>query len=175
MKMRSAVALAGVMLALGACNARQSGAPAAAPATAAADTASTTCDRACLYKVLDSYLAALRAHDPARVNWSARPLHVENNVALQPGDGVWVTLTSIDSNYEMRFADVQSGDRQGKDDLRVKTRYGNDNETDITVRWRIDPKKAAFFWKEVWRSTDEVEGLLVRPMARAYRPQEPVG
>jgi hypothetical protein len=108
MKMRPAVALAGVLLALGACNARQSGAPVAAPETAPADAPSTTCDRACLYKVLDSYLAALLAKDPQKVRWATHPRHTENNVELRPGDGLWGTITGLD-DYEMRFADPRTG------------------------------------------------------------------
>jgi regulator of protease activity HflC (stomatin/prohibitin superfamily) len=65
-------------------------------------------------------------------------------------------------------ADVQSGDRQGKDDLRFKTRDGNDIDTDVTIRWRIDPRKVKHLWKEVAPSTEEVENRLVRPQARAY-------
>jgi hypothetical protein len=34
--------------------------------------APVTCDRACLYRVLDDYLAAWKAHDPSRIGWSAR-------------------------------------------------------------------------------------------------------
>jgi regulator of protease activity HflC (stomatin/prohibitin superfamily) len=67
-------------------------------------------------------------------------------------------------------ANVDSGDRKGKDDLRFKTRDGNDIDTDITVRWRIDPdpNKLADLWRKVAGSTDEVQENLVRPMARAY-------
>jgi regulator of protease activity HflC (stomatin/prohibitin superfamily) len=65
-------------------------------------------------------------------------------------------------------ASVNSGDRQGKDDLRFKTRDGNDIEADITVRWRIDPTRVGYIWKFVAPSTDEVQDRLVRPQARAY-------
>lgn len=65
-------------------------------------------------------------------------------------------------------AQTASGDRQGKDDLRFKTRDGNDIETDVTVRWRIDPTRVGSIWRYVGPSTDEVQSRLVRPMARAY-------
>ncbi|MFL6195856.1 MAG: SPFH domain-containing protein [Thermoanaerobaculia bacterium] len=65
-------------------------------------------------------------------------------------------------------AEVQSGDRQGKDDLRFKTRDGNDIETDVTVRWRIDQTKVVKLWKHVGTSTEDVQERLVRPQARAY-------
>jgi hypothetical protein len=76
--------------------------------SAQALTAPVTCDRQCLYRVLDAYLAALKAHDPARLDWAARVKNTENNVELRPGDGLWGTLTALDA-YEMRFADPATG------------------------------------------------------------------
>jgi len=78
-------------------------------AWAAESRPSPACDRACLYGVLDKYLAALRAHDAAKAPWAARVINTENNVELTPGDGLWGTLSSLDSTYEMRFADVAAG------------------------------------------------------------------
>ncbi|HEX4963326.1 MAG TPA: SPFH domain-containing protein [Thermoanaerobaculia bacterium] len=60
------------------------------------------------------------------------------------------------------------GDRQGKDDLRFKTRDGNDIETDVTVRWRIDPNRVDYVWRLVAPDSDTVQNRLVRPMARTY-------
>src|SRR5688572_9348188 len=60
------------------------------------------------------------------------------------------------------------GDRQRKDDLRFKTRDGNDIETDVVVRWRIDPTKATYVWKFVAPSTEILKERLVRPQGRAY-------
>jgi regulator of protease activity HflC (stomatin/prohibitin superfamily) len=65
-------------------------------------------------------------------------------------------------------ADSRSGDRQDKDDLRFKTRDGNDIETDVTVRWRIDPMKIGSVWKTVAPDSDALEERLVRPLARTY-------
>ena len=55
-----------------------------------------------------------------------------------------------------------------KDDLRFKTRDGNDIETDVTVRWRIDPSKGAQIWQSAAPSTNTLRERLVRPQARAY-------
>ncbi len=79
----------------------------------------------------------------------------------------WQTFDISLRNLVMT-ASLESGDRQGKDDLRFKTRDGNDIETDVTVRWRIDPTKVDQVWKAVAPSTDLVEERLVRPQARAY-------
>jgi regulator of protease activity HflC (stomatin/prohibitin superfamily) len=65
-------------------------------------------------------------------------------------------------------ADVSSGNRREKDDLRFKTRDGNDIDTDVTVRWRIDPIRIGAIWRNVAPSSDEVELRLVRPLARTY-------
>ncbi len=65
-------------------------------------------------------------------------------------------------------AEASNGRREGKDDLRFKTRDGNDIETDVTVRWRIDPARVSKLWKAVAPDTDAVEERLVRPLARSY-------
>lgn len=61
-----------------------------------------------------------------------------------------------------------SDEGREKDDLRFKTRDGNDIETDVTVRWRIDPSKAAQIWQVVAPSTGALKERLVRPQARGY-------
>ena len=65
-------------------------------------------------------------------------------------------------------AKVVAGAGQKKDDLRFKTRDGNDIETDVTVRWRIDPTRAVHVWQSVAPSTLALRERLVRPQARAY-------
>jgi hypothetical protein len=67
-----------------------------------------SCDRQCLYGVLDTYLAALQARDVQKVQWAEQARYSENSVELAPGDGMWGTVTALDS-YEMRFADVKAG------------------------------------------------------------------
>jgi hypothetical protein len=58
-----------------------------------------------LYAALDAYLAALEAGDPARLDWAENAFVTENNVALEPGDGLWATISTRDS-YDLRFADT---------------------------------------------------------------------
>ncbi len=67
-----------------------------------------SCDRQCLYGVLDTYLTALKARDAQQVQWASGARYTENSVELAPGDGLWGTITALDS-YEMRFADVKDG------------------------------------------------------------------
>ncbi|HTK71197.1 MAG TPA: hypothetical protein VL331_01690 [Croceibacterium sp.] len=61
-----------------------------------------------LYAALDRYLEALLARDPARLAWADDRLVTENNVALEPGDGLWGTVTGL-GPYDLRFADVETG------------------------------------------------------------------
>jgi regulator of protease activity HflC (stomatin/prohibitin superfamily) len=79
----------------------------------------------------------------------------------------WKTYDISLRNLVMVAKSTADG-REGKDDLRFKTRDGNDIETDVTVRWRIDPAKVSQVWKTVSPDTDTVEERLVRPQARSY-------
>jgi hypothetical protein len=96
-----------------------------------------------LYAALDRYLEALLAHDPARLAWTGDALLSENNVVLEPGDGLWATITGR-GPYDLRFADVEtdqvalfttveeSGDTSGCC-IRVGVRGGAIAESEIVV------------------------------------------
>jgi hypothetical protein len=71
-------------------------------------TAAPGCDRACLYRVLDHYLAALKAGDAAKAGFAPAARTSENNVMLRPGDGLWGTITAL-GDYDLRFADPETG------------------------------------------------------------------
>ncbi len=77
----------------------------------------------------------------------------------------WATF-DVSTQSLIMAAKAESGDQ--KDDLRFKTRDGNDIETDVTVRWRIDPTRAAYIWQQVAPTTEALKEQLVRPNARAY-------
>lgn len=79
----------------------------------------------------------------------------------------WTTFDTSTQSLVMS-AKVQEGDRREKDDLRFKTRDGNDIETDVTIRWRIDPTRAAFIWQVVAPTTEAIKERVVRPNARSY-------
>ena len=66
------------------------------------------CDRACLYSVLDQYLAALASRDARKAPWGPVVRNSENNVVLPVGDGLWGTLTKMGS-YQLRIADPDTG------------------------------------------------------------------
>ena len=61
-----------------------------------------------LYEALDRFRDALAAGGPGRVEWAPSLRYTENNVALEPGDGLWNTLTAL-GPYDLRFADASEG------------------------------------------------------------------
>ncbi len=109
----------------------------------AAKTAGAPCDRACLYSVLDRYLAALKAKAPAGLPWAKDVRNTENNVALKVGDGLWGTIAAL-GPYDLRFADPKTGGvgfygtvKEGVTDspfgLRLKVHDGRISEVETIV------------------------------------------
>lgn len=66
-------------------------------------------NRDTLYTMLDTYLSAMDANDAGKVPWSADARFSENNVMLEPGDGIWNTLTGR-GTMNLRFADEKTGE-----------------------------------------------------------------
>jgi hypothetical protein len=110
---------------------------------AAVATAAPNCDRACLYRVLDQYLAALKAADASKAGFAANARTSENNVMLRPGDGLWGTISALGA-YDLRFADPQSGsvgfygvvretDTSSPFAVRLKVRRGEITEAETIV------------------------------------------
>ena len=101
------------------------------------------CDRQCLYQVLDRYLLAMKAHTASQAGFAPAVRFTENNVALQPGDGLWATITGL-GDYDLRFADPRTGgigyyglvretDTVSPFALRLKVRAGQITESEIIV------------------------------------------
>src|SRR4051812_27587193 len=78
------------------------------PLTASTGPIPTNCDRGCLEGVVNQYLAAVVAHDPARLPLSEDVMYTENDQVMKIGDGFWKTAGSI-GNYKHYFADPESG------------------------------------------------------------------
>lgn len=79
-------------------------APAAFP-----QTKSGPCDRACLEAFADQYMDALIAHDPKRLPLSPKLKNVENGQRLEPGDGLWRSITAK-GKYRLFVDDVAAGE-----------------------------------------------------------------
>ena len=67
------------------------------------------CDRACLDKMVDSYLAAVVAHDPSRVPIAPGAKFVENAVRAKPGEGLWKTASEAPTTFRIYVPDPDAG------------------------------------------------------------------
>ena len=67
------------------------------------------CDRACLQKVVDSYLAAVVAHDPSGVPLAPAVKFVENTVRMKPGEGLWKTASEAPGKFKIYVPDPVAG------------------------------------------------------------------
>lgn len=94
---------------LAGCSAEPAAEQAAAPAAAAPALAAIATDRDSLIRLVDDYLAALVAHDPARIAFSEQPVLVENSVALQPGAGLWQSATAAADSFKLVVPDPEAG------------------------------------------------------------------
>jgi hypothetical protein len=79
-----------------------------AVAACTAHAASPSCDRACLEGFVDQYLAAMVAHDPARLPKTSNVKFTENGQTLKPGDAPWGTAEGL-GDYKLYFADPAAG------------------------------------------------------------------
>lgn len=106
-------AAACVLLALGAL-------AGAAPATVAAptvqeaqhgasDRAAGRCDRTCLEGLVEQYLGALFAHDPARLSITPDVRFTENGQQLELGDGLWRTVSGK-GTFHLTVPDEAAGE-----------------------------------------------------------------
>lgn len=110
-----------------------------APAARAAD----LCDRTCLGGMVDRYLEALVAHDPARLPLAQGVRFTEDGQELRLGDGLWATA-SAPGRYKLTVADPEDGQagfygtvfENGKPvllALRLKVEYGLISEIETIV------------------------------------------
>jgi hypothetical protein len=70
--------------------------------------ADPTCDEACLKSMMDGYLQALQAHDPARLKVAPQVRFTENGVAIPLGEALWVTFSGL-GPYRHDFFDPANG------------------------------------------------------------------
>jgi hypothetical protein len=70
--------------------------------------AADTCDYGCLSAMVDQYLKALVAHEPAQIPVTATVKFTENTISLKLGDALWGTISGL-GTYKLYFADPQDG------------------------------------------------------------------
>jgi hypothetical protein len=71
--------------------------------------ANARCDRPCLTALVDTYLAALVAHDPSRVTIASGAKFVENITPMNAGEGLWKTATAVPTTFKIYVPDPVSG------------------------------------------------------------------
>ncbi len=93
------------------------------------------CDRTCLDKLVDTYVAALVAHDPSQAPFIADVRFVENAVPLRPGEGLWKTASDGPTTFKIYVPDpaaqqvgflcvMKEGDKPIQLGLRLKLKNG---------------------------------------------------
>jgi hypothetical protein len=115
------------------------------------------CNRECLITVTDTFLEGLVRHEPSVVPWADRVRFTENNVELAIGDGIWGTITGIDS-YRLHVTDEQQGQAafygvlhepnfSSLFSVRLKVEHGLISEVEMVVlRTIYEPK--SIVWPE---------------------------
>lgn len=93
------------------------------------------CDRACLDKTVDTYIAAIVAHDPSQVAFAKDVKFVENTVPMKPGEGLWKTASEGPTTFKIYVPDpvaeqvgvlclMKEGDKPIQFGLRLKLKDG---------------------------------------------------
>jgi hypothetical protein len=75
-------------------------------ASAARQVADKPCDRACLKSLVDSYVTAIAAHDPTKVQLAPDVKFVENLKRLKAGEGLWKTATAPPTTFKIYVPDA---------------------------------------------------------------------
>ena len=83
--------------------------PALILTTVASAFAQGPCARACLDKLVDSYLAAVVAHDPSLMPIAPDAKFVENTKPTKPGEGLWKTASEAPTTFKIYVPDPVAG------------------------------------------------------------------
>jgi len=67
------------------------------------------CDRACLTAVVDSYLAAMVAHDPTAAPLASDIRFTENTQLMSVGEGLWATASAVPTTFAIYVPDPVAG------------------------------------------------------------------
>jgi hypothetical protein len=67
------------------------------------------CDRGCLTGLVDSYVAAMVAHDPSRVAIARTVKYTENTGVLTVGEGLWIGASEAPTGFKIYVPDPSIG------------------------------------------------------------------
>jgi hypothetical protein len=110
----------------------------------ASESSAANCDRACLDKTVDTYIAAMVAHDPSQVAFARDVKFVENTVPIKPGEGLWKTASEGPATFKIYVPDpvaqqvgflclMKEGDKPIQLGLRLKLKDGKIIEAEQLV------------------------------------------
>ena len=112
-------------------------------AGAATASAQPACDRTCLRTLLDQYLNAVIAHDPAAAPLAVGFRQTENAINVRAGSGVWKTVTGLGA-MQRRYLDAVSGQSayygivlEGGDSAIVTVRVRAENRKLTEAEWYL--------------------------------------
>jgi hypothetical protein len=101
------------------------------------------CDRDCLGSMLDRYLQAVVAHDPAKAPLVVGFRQTENAISVAPGKGVWQSVTGL-GKVQRRYFDPVSGQAgyygtvmEGGETAIVTVRLRVENQALTEAEWYI--------------------------------------
>jgi hypothetical protein len=112
-----------------------------------------SCDRTCLEGMLDAYVDAAVAHDPARLPLAAAIKFTENGQQLELGDGLWNTASGK-GGYVLKLADVDRGQAVSMGTIREAG-----IPTILVVRLKVASRKIAEAETLVIRDRDAADRL----------------
>jgi len=95
------------------------------------------CDRACLDKTVDTYIAAMVAHDPSRISFAPDVKFVENTMPMKPGQGLWRTAAEAPTTFKIYVPDPMA---QQVGFLCVMQEHGKDGDKPIQFGLRLKLK-----------------------------------
>jgi hypothetical protein len=112
-----------------------------------------SCDYTCLTGVMDRFLKALVAHDPAQVSIADHVRFTENTIPLKLGDALWGTISGM-GTYKLYFADPHDGQVGFEGTIRE-----NSTPAILLVRLKVVDRKITEIEAVVHRNADDAKAL----------------
>ena len=129
----------------------------------------SSCDYGCLTAMVDQYLKALVAHDPAQIPVADHVKFTENTIPLKLGQALWGTMSGM-GTYKLYFADPHDGQAGLEATIRE-----NDTPAILLLRLKVVHHKITEVETLVHRNADEAKALekLGQPNPVWLQPLQP--
>jgi hypothetical protein len=99
-----------------------------------------TCDRACLVGLVDTYIAAMVAHDASKVAFAPGAKFVENIKSIKPGEGLWATASAAPKDFKIVVPDV-AAQQVGFIAVMEEITDGKSHPIEVGARLKLDNGK----------------------------------